>query len=508
MTQIQTAPSPEDPSALLENLVLVSDGFHDNLGLTESQQQAEVAQLNELFNYAPRVIAVAERPEDQESRLRAERIFARVGEMALGTTIEIEKVPEPPMTLKEAIDRAANGDEESHKMVRANVKTEATEMLYKAANVTEVTLDVDKQGRTIQFGQTSEDFNLNTLAHASRHEKIAPRSRAEARNSMRIEDLKREGLLKDNYFVVLSLCFQGLSDKELDELNCFSETYSMSLQALTEVSDAQLSLESAFIAGIAKKDGNYQRHDRQAVIRFGEKLGVDLSGLDEVELTDFPLLVPKEMMSDGAIDLAALMDECVEEVIGEPVFYGEAKPKQDYKEHRALCREREKNLEAYVDSATTALVREAPQISDPIHATKRLNKIVQAEMLKVATEDHTIDARVFGKKGAPELQVARTHWLNGDAIGMQTALFRANKVATGGSSCPTANARKESESTSQDSGGDQSSEDLEENCKEVKDGDVVNCPFCKEEVVAIVRGDDIFCSNPDCKAAHSSVKGK
>lgn len=48
----------------------------------------------------------------------------------------------------------------------------------------------------------------------------------------------------------------------------------------------------------------------------------------------------------------------------------------------------------------------------------------------------------------------------------------------------------------------------EELCPEVKDGDVVNCPGCKKKVKAIVPNKEtIFCSNPDCKLAHASVKG-
>lgn len=515
MAHIQTMPNPEDPTrvwpetmVLFDEIALVADGSHDALGVSPEQQAAEVAQLNELLYDNSRVIAVAERLEDQASRERAERIFTRVGRMALGKTIEVNQVTENPMTLKEAIDRAADGDTEAHQMVKTNVRTEAVERLYKAAHVTEAMLEVDEQGRTIQFGQTAEDFNTNSLLHASDDELIKPRSHAETRNSMRIEDARREGLLKDHYFVVISLCPRDVSDEKLDQLNFFSKTYSMTIQATTEIDKAKLGLESAFIAGIAQKDGQHERHDQQAVALFGKKLGLDLEGKSEAELIDFPAFISKEMMPDGVIDLSKLMDECIEEVIGESVFYGEAKPKQDYKEHRELCRQREQALEARVDSATATLLAQRSQNKTPIQAARRLNKVVQAEMLQTATKDHSIDEQVFGKAGAQELQVARAHWLNGDVIGMQTALFRANKVATGGS-CPMA-LRQEAESSDQDGpdGESQQNAKSEESCKEIKNGERVNCPFCKKKVNVIVEGDNLYCNNSECTAAHSSVKKK
>jgi hypothetical protein len=46
-------------------------------------------------------------------------------------------------------------------------------------------------------------------------------------------------------------------------------------------------------------------------------------------------------------------------------------------------------------------------------------------------------------------------------------------------------------------------------CKEIKDGDITNCPHCKKKgVVARVPkpGGDIFCDNPDCKLAAGDVR--
>ncbi|HSX00453.1 MAG TPA: hypothetical protein VLH38_05445 [Patescibacteria group bacterium] len=49
-----------------------------------------------------------------------------------------------------------------------------------------------------------------------------------------------------------------------------------------------------------------------------------------------------------------------------------------------------------------------------------------------------------------------------------------------------------------------------ENCKEVRDGDLVNCPNCKQPVRAIVpkKGGEIFCSNGDCTAAYAKNSTK
>lgn len=45
-------------------------------------------------------------------------------------------------------------------------------------------------------------------------------------------------------------------------------------------------------------------------------------------------------------------------------------------------------------------------------------------------------------------------------------------------------------------------------CVEVKDGQKVRCPECKQDVTAKVpeKGGKIYCTNPDCKLAHPSVR--
>lgn len=448
--------------------------------------------------------SVAEMAEDEWSRRRAERLIQRAGAMALDEVVQVEQIPET-MTLMEAIHQAAQGNQEARNMVAANVRTEAIEITYKAGFVIQTELQINEQGQTIQFGQTAEDMQLNSLRYASNNEIIRPRSQAEVRNSMRIEDLHRQGLLDDYYFVVFSRCADG-DDATLSDLGFFAASKSTAIQATTKHSDGSLVLESAFVSGVLEPDA--VRHDVDALEYIGNELGVEFTG-DDAKVIDTPVLIPKNMVPNGVVDIVKdLWDPAVEAVTGHASFYGQQKPKQDYQEHRQECQQKQDALEHRIQIAVDQLLEESKSITDPAHALLRLHKITERAMIDEAAQDASIDVTAYGREAAFHVEVARAHFAAGDHASAQRALNSAYKVARS-SSCPSALRQQAEGIDANNEDGTSPNQAPEGECKEVKNGEVVNCPFCKKKVKAIVPSkEEIFCSNSDCTAAHSSVKKK
>ncbi len=460
-----------------------------------------------LVEETPLVIAVPETAEDRWSRQRAERIFRQAGSIVTENTVTVEPVEKAarPVTLLDAI-RGAGEDPEKHQMVQSNVRTEAIEIAYKAGFTFEVDLSVTEEGRVLQFGQTAEDFNINSLRHASDHSIIRPRTNAETRNSMRIEDLHRRGSLDDYYFVVFSRCAEA-PDEVLQKFGFFAETKSMAIQATTANGKGGLTLESAFVAGLTGDDA--ERHDQAVVERFGERHGVDLSGQTDAETIDTPLLIHKSLMPNGVIDVVKELDQDVADITGKTVFYGQQQPILDYTAHREQCRERAAALDGRVAKATDKLIAEAPRLRDPVHATERLHKLVEAEMVEEAAADKRIDARVFGQAAAFHIESARLSYRQGDYRAAYQTLNVAKQLARS-SSCPMA-LRKLLENGNQTTSTNESGDEMggQQDCKEIKNGERVKCPSCKQLVKAIVPSkEEIYCSNSKCSLAHASVKEK
>lgn len=476
-----------------------------HLRLVEPLEELDYVEQTAEVPEVPLVILVAERAEDEWSRIRAERLIQRANNMLFSDVVEVELIAEDaPITLMEAIRAASKGDQEKRNMVAANARTEAIEITYKAGFVTTAELTVNEQGQVLQFGHTTEDVNLNALRFASNHDIIRPRSEAEARNSLRIEDAHRQGLLEDYHFVVFSRCADA-SDDQLKQLGFFKETKSMAVQATALGDNGNLVLESAFVAGVAHADA--ERHDQRALTLAGEQYGVDYSGLTDAEIIDRPILIHKSLMPNGVVDVVTVLDLAIESATGQAVFYGEAKLKQDYLEHRTQCSQREAELEDRVQTAVEKLLLEAQEITSPNQATERLNKVVEAEMLEEAALDASIDARVYGQAAAFHVEEARNRIAAGDFMGAQNSLTQAKQVARS-SSCPSA-MRESGTETSDSANENDPSQNDDAACKEVKNGDRVNCPFCKKKVSAIVPSkEEIFCSNGECTAAHPSVKKK
>ena len=314
-------------------------------------------------------------------------------------------------------------------MVRENVATDAMERLFKAGNIIKTKLQVDANGDIYQHGQKMDDVHKNAYQMMPDDPIITPRTKAEANNGARIKYLREQGYLKDYVYVVMSMCAEGVSDKELDERNFFSLTKSMSLQATWE-DDGILKGENAFVAGVA--DEHSERHDRELIERFGARLGVDYRGKSAAQIIDGGMLIPKSEIPNGVVDVVKELDED-----NGGTFFGQNKPVQDYVEFKEFCRKREASFEHNIDEITDALIAEAGKFANPTEASKRLGKLVEARMVKRAIKDESIDIRIFGEDSAQHIETARE--LESQGMYQQAAqqVAMAQQLAKSGS-CPSA----------------------------------------------------------------------
>lgn len=452
---------------------------------------------------------IADSPEDKWSRYQAERLIRKAAQAVLADEVRVEYVSEHEQQqdtdlLTNARRAKYENDAVAKKSIELNAHTEGSEIVYKAGMINEIQLEVDSDQTILQYGQSTDSIHFNGLRYAADSPEMYERSKAEARNNQRIKDARMQGQLRDNYVLIMSRV--PTKDDDWLKEHRFFETKSMVLQLVGENEDGSLSFDSVFTAGVV--DVEAERHDAEAIELFGDRLGVDLTNLTDVELLDASLLVSKELLPNGSTDIAMIMDDCIEQVTGEPVFFGQDQPKQDYVAYREICRNKLAELKPKTKAAAAKFIAQADKLKDPVDAVEQLHKLVEAEMVEKAIEDHTVNPLVFGPVAARHIRQARSYIEQGDMLGAINSTRLAKKTADS-FSCPSElRKRSNSEQENDRLNAENADSSNDKDCKEVKNGDIVNCPFCKQKVKAIVpkKGGEIFCNNKKCSAAHTSAK--
>lgn len=373
---------------------------------------------------SPEVLRVSDLPSERYTCARADRLIKLAGESALAS-VEIDETKHEFANVHEAVVGAANGNETARKLLETNVLTDVFERTVKAGMVQSVPLEQNKQGQILQHGQMAEQIQKNTIRFGSKNVNMQARYKAEVRNMFRMEHALREGLLEDNVFVVFSLCPDDMTNAELDKEGFFVHTKSMALQ-LTSLKEGQLMTETAFLAGAETAEA--ERFDAQAVQALAKHLNVSLPN-NSTDLLDAPILVPKELVENGVIDLVKILDDYTGR------FFGQNLPKQDYKQFRLDCERREQEMAPTVQNIVNELLANADKIKNATETSLLLDKLSAKHTLDMAIEDVRIDARVFGSQAAWYLQDARTHYAMGDMQRVQFVSRQALRVETS-SSCP------------------------------------------------------------------------
>lgn len=399
---------------------------------------------------------------DAELRYRAAEF---IGQVASSATIEQEsREALPTMSLLEALKLAREGDMEARRLVEMNVRTDVIERTIKAGHVgKKVRQTVNGHGQVVQHGQTAEEIQANSLRYAAGSWQMRQRIEAETRNMFRIEALHRQGLLHDHVFVVISRAADDMTLEQSERAGFFTRTMSCAIQ-VTTAEGRELTTEPAFVAGRARPDA--ERHDAVTIARMGERLDINLAAKTAAQLIDTPLLIPKWMMPNGAVDVVRWFDEAAG-----GTFFGEAKPRQNYAAFLRQCQRREAELEPTVQAIVHELIAAATGLRTPVEATDRLGKLSGAYLLERAVVDERIDGLVFGVESAAYLEAARRAAALGDLQQANAFLVRAVRADTS-SSCPGAGKGERSEADDEQAEGSDSEGD--------GDCDFISkkCPLC------------------------------
>lgn len=413
----------------------------------------------------PLAMAIPEITADAESRFRAAEFIGRVA-LNEGRPEDSEALAVKPIeSLHQAIREAADGDPEARKMVEMNVRTDVIERTMKSGHVIKVDLMVDEAGTIQQHGQSMQSVQANSLRFAADSPEMRERVEAETTNLFRFQQHFQEGTLDDYYFVVFSRAADNMAQPDMEEAGFFTETMSCAIQVST-VEDGRLTMESAFVSGI-KRPGE-ERHDGQTLRGVCADLEVDCPDT-ATDTIDTPYLIHKSKLPNGAIDLVELWDKNVpRDGDGEGIFFGEAKPAQDYLEYLEVCRQREERFEPKVQKITEQLIQEHETIATPVAAVRRLGELSGEQMIEQAFGDTDIDPRVFGAVSADRIIQGRAALEQGR---YDEALNHMNvaKANDNSSSCPGV-----ASGTSQSQKGESRSSTDSDECEFISK----KCPEC------------------------------
>ena len=359
------------------------------------------------------------------SETTAEAVASRhairfIGSVSMREEVEGPSIERPIDSLHDAIQKAANGDLEARQNVKINAKTIGIEQTIKTGHVgAKVPLFFTEEGELFQYRQSLDSVQANGLKVAEGDPIMQPRTEAEVHNKFRIESLHEQGYFDEGYsLVVISLAE--------DHPEFFTETMSCSIQ-VTGKSEDGLTTEPAFVAGIKEPGG--EQHDMETVIKLYDMFGIDIRGKSRAEIIDTPLLIHNSLISNGAVDVVKMWDDCAD-----GTFFGENKPRQDYLKYLEICAEREERFEPKAERVTDQIISEYRSIHTPVMATKRLHKLSEAQMVEQAIADTDIDPRVFGP-AAPYIEQARIAYQQGEAEQLLKHIRTAKSTAQT-SSCP------------------------------------------------------------------------
>lgn len=393
--------------------------------------QFEVQQSLEFFEPSTLrlVEAVPDMAEDEIVRLRTARF---IGQCALKNEADLSSESQlnfnPIESLYDALQLAAEDNPDALKMVETNARTDVIERTIKAGHVIKVDLQKDEAGRIQQYGQSVESVQANSLRLAAGNWQMRERTEAEATNAFRIEQLDRQGVLDEYYFVVFSRAADNMTEQQMAEAGFFTKTMSCAIQ-VTTAENGRITTESAFVAGV--KNPGEERHDGETIEKTARRLGVDLSNKNATEILNTPLIIHKSLMPSGVIDLVKLYDESAS-----GTFFGQDQPPQDYQEYLKKCKDREQSLQPKVNEVVKELLANVSNIKNPLEAVKKLHEISEKHMVEQAVRDHSIDPSVFGAVAAVHIEQSRIFYVAGNHEAALRSMDQAKATAVS-KSCPS-----------------------------------------------------------------------
>lgn len=377
-----------------------------------------------LQNYDINPAFLAEQAATEESS--KQRFYNFLGRVSVKQALEHTFVkPEAAgPTLASAIIEARNGDKEAENLVDINVSTATTEAFFKAGHLTRIEKELSDDGEVIQFGVTTENLQYNSVVfRPNRHAALKQFTLAEVQNGLREQELAKQGILKDYWFIVPSCVPENLPEELLDDRGdgYFTSSMTFAAQGTTQVETSKLITETVFDKGTnAAHDDTYQRRqserfDIAAIGKVYQRFGLDVpkSALD---LLKNPLLISKLEMPNGMVDFWRFIDESKDELKGViPV-----RTEQQYIDKISQSVEREDSLVDVKQEVKRRLLAYGDSFKNDMQAIDTLWELVRKYGVKESVVNNHIDPIVFGGQAADLIKQARQSATIGD---MESVLY-------------------------------------------------------------------------------------
>jgi hypothetical protein len=160
-----------------------------------------------------------------------------------------------------------------------------------------------------------------------------------------------------------------------------------------------------------------------------QERGLVINADDGTDMISQVMLIPKGDIQ-GVEDVVRWYDDALG-----GTFYGQDKPRQDYRAYAAECLKRNESFNDIVEAITGQLIREAHSFKTPMDALHRLDDLSARHCLREAAMDESIDTTVFGSAAAAHVADMRFFIGRGDVRRAEMAYNKAVEADTSGS-CP------------------------------------------------------------------------
>lgn len=470
---------------------------------------------------------------EKETRQRYQEFL---GGIAMHQAVMRQEADMPRMAHRSVLDvmrDAARGDQKSVEALMWDARTHVAEIRGGLGNLMKVELEVEK-GTVTWSGQTTEERQFHTLtSYPNQDPAIRAGVHAEHIAARFLEDRRRDGAVPDGINVLDISVVPEASVKELDDFGYDASRMSCYLRANCFKGD-NLSISSVAVGGVDERTlpprtpGESESRERlrkqiaaenRFDIRVVRKMhlllgGKDTSVMSPAQILESPLAVPDA----DVVDIVMLYDDlAAEEVEDAKTFFGSVElwqqigaPKyltrQHYEDYLATTKVRQAQDEELCRRIVDEQVKRGHEATTPEEAVKLKSRVVTDFMIEdVVFNDLEVDTSRFGREAEQDIIKSRKFVASGQHQAAISQIRIAKEKAVD-FSCPPPNKRRGD--NPEDIDDPKKGDKEEEDCVEVKDGQLVNCPYCKRKVRAIVpKGEDrIYCSNSGCDAAHSTVK--
>ncbi len=264
----------------------------------------------------------------QEAAVLA-KFYSFLGRPCVKQALEQSAEPEAgagsKLTFAKSLIDAKNGDKEAEARVDITIATATTEAYFKVGHITRIKKSLNGAGEVVQFGLTAEQIQQDSIVHRpNRPQPLKQFTLAEVRNSLREQELAREGKLTDAWIITLSLVPQGMSEERLDHRGdgFFTRSMTYSLQGTTQEGAADIVTETVFDRGTAANErASYEerqnkRFDLPAIGMVCEWLGLP-APKTELEALQTQLYIPKHLMPNGMVDFWRWVTIAADTIMGE-----------------------------------------------------------------------------------------------------------------------------------------------------------------------------------------------